>query len=130
MLTVRQPPLNPPYDTVVWAPPYSLDDLLGGEQPLQIDRFTGRLTGKPNTVGQFLAGVRIFSYNEFGDLIEATSREWQYNVRACREVPEASYEVNADLNCEGLELSFTNTSEADLRKERYCELSKTLPERA
>lgn len=110
-----QPPLNPPYDTVVWAPPYSLEDLLGGEQPLQIDRFTGQLTGKPNTVGQFLVGVRIFSYNQFGDLIEATSREWQYNVRACREVPEASYEVNADLNCEGLELSFTNTSEADLR---------------
>jgi len=106
-----QPPFPPPYDTVVWRnPPYSLDNLLGGV-PLQIDRFTGHLTGMPNTPGQFLVGVRVFSYNTLGDLIEVTSREWQYNVRVCREVPEADFSVSTELNCDNLTLIFTDSSE-------------------
>ena len=105
-----QPPTNPPYDTVVWNfPPYSLDNLLGGS-PLQIDRFTGKMTGRPNTVGQFLAGVRIFSYRD-QELIEVTSIEWQFNVRACRDVPVADFMVNTDLNCDSLTLEFTDNSE-------------------
>jgi gliding motility-associated-like protein len=106
-----QPPFPPPYDTVVWRdPPYSLDDLLGGI-PLQIDRFTGHMTGMPSTDGQFLVGVRIFSYNLLGDLIEVTSREWQYNVRVCREVPEAKFSVSTELNCDNLTLTFVDSSE-------------------
>ena len=110
-----QPPPPPPYDTVVWAAPYSLADVLGNpDDPLKIDRFTGLLTGTPTIFGQFVVGVRIFSYNSDGILIEATSREWQYNVRDCREVPEATYEVSADLNCDNLSLTFTNTSDTEL----------------
>ncbi len=106
-----QPPPAPPYNTVTWRnPPYSIDNLLGGI-PLQIDRFTGHLTGMPNTPGQFLVGVRVFSFNSLGDLIEVTSREWQYNVRTCREVPEANFTVDTELNCDNLTLTFTDSSE-------------------
>ena len=113
-----QPPSNPPYDTVVWNnPPYSLENLLGGV-PLQIDRFTGQMTGMPNTVGQFLAGVRIFSYRD-GLLIEITSIEWQYNVRACRDVPVADFNVSTELNCENLTLQFEDNSENALEYTWY-----------
>lgn len=106
-----QPPPPPPYDTVVYQPPYSLVDLLGNpNDPLAIDPETGLLTGTPMITGQFVAGVRIYSYNSDGVLIEVTSREWQYNVRQCREQPVADYEVSADLNCDNLSLSFTDNS--------------------
>jgi len=65
----------------------------------------------PSTTGQFLVGVRVFSYNILGDLIEVTSREWQYNVRVCREVPEANFSVDTELNCDNLTLTFTDSSE-------------------
>jgi len=106
-----QPPSPPPYDTVVYIDPFSLDDLLGNPaDPLSIDPQTGLLTGTPLITGQFVAGVRIFSYNSDGVLIEATSREWQYNVRQCREQPVANYDVSAELNCNDLSLTFTDLS--------------------
>ncbi|HLF65288.1 MAG TPA: hypothetical protein VI603_16095, partial [Saprospiraceae bacterium] len=101
-----QPPPAPPYTPITWnTPPYSLDDLLGGV-PLKIDRFTGLITGTPNTIGQFLVGVKIFSYRN-GVLIETTTREWQYNVRACRDVPVADFTVSTDLNCDSLTIDFS-----------------------
>ena len=104
-----QPPPNPPYEQVMWLdPPYSLDNLIGGV-PLKIDRETGFMTGTPNNIGQFLVGVRIISYRD-GEVIETTTREWQYNVRMCRDVPESDFDVNTQLSCDGLTLSFTQNA--------------------
>lgn len=105
-----QPPPNPPYQPVEWLdPPYNLSNLLGGT-PLKIDSITGMLSGVPNTIGQFLVGVRIKSYRN-GVLIENTTREWQYNVRMCRDVPVADFSVDTELECEDATIAFTDASE-------------------
>jgi hypothetical protein len=62
LINKPQPPPQPPYDTINWvSPPYGLDNLMGGS-PLRIDPHTGIITGRPNTIGQFLVGVCITSY--------------------------------------------------------------------
>jgi gliding motility-associated-like protein len=110
LINKPQPPPQPPYDTINWvSPPYGLDNLMGGS-PLRIDPHTGIITGRPNTIGQFLVGVCITSYKN-GVLIETATREWQYNVRMCRDVPEADFTVlPAELNCDSLTFDFINNS--------------------
>jgi gliding motility-associated-like protein len=75
------PPFSPPYPNVIWRPPFSLANLLGGT-PMAIDPVTGILTATPNTVGQFVYGVCV---NEFrnGVWIGKTRRDFQVNVVPC-----------------------------------------------
>ena len=103
-----QPPLNPPYDSVVWKdPPYNLNNLLGGI-PLAIDPHTGLLTGTPNTIGQFVVGVCIEEYRK-GELISTTNRDFQYNVGLCGKV--ASGFFVPDVFCDSLTVTFLNESQ-------------------
>lgn len=103
-----QPPLNPPYDSVVWKnPPYSLNNLLGGI-PLAIDPKTGMLTGTPNTIGQFVVGICIEEYRD-GVLISTTNRDFQYNVGLCGTV--ASSFFVPDVFCDSLTVPFLNESQ-------------------
>ena len=102
-----QPPPSPPYDPVVWQSPFGLDNVLGGT-PLNIDPLTGMITGTPNAVGQYIVGICVKAYRE-GILIGETRRDFQYNVRMCRDVPVADYTA-PELECEGLTISFENNS--------------------
>ena len=106
-----QPPNNPPYDTVVWvAPTFSLDNLLGMGNPLQIDPQTGLLTGLPTLQGQFVVGVCVEEYDRAtGNLISTTRRDFQYNVGQCGTVISS---INApDAVCENLEVAIENNSD-------------------
>ncbi|MGB3079144.1 MAG: hypothetical protein WBB31_08730, partial [Saprospiraceae bacterium] len=81
-----QPPPQPPYDLVAWKPPYNLGNLLGGV-PLKIDPKTGRLSGKPNAIGQYIVGYCVTAYKRGTNIITGiTRRDFQYNVRMCRDV--------------------------------------------
>lgn len=102
-----QPPNPPPYDPVVWRPPYNLDNVMGGI-PLNIDPVTGHITGRPNTIGQFVITIVIKSFRNGVELTQ-TRVDFQYNVRDCRDVPIPDFAVN-ELNCESLELTFNNLS--------------------
>jgi gliding motility-associated-like protein len=106
-----QPPNNPPYDTVVWvSPPYSRDNMLGGV-PFSIDPVTGRLSGIPNTIGQFVVGICVDEYRN-GMLISSTRRDFQYNVGQCGETTAAFF--TSDFICEDELLVFeNNSSDAD-----------------
>lgn len=100
------PPPPPPYDTVVWANPYNLENVLGGN-PLMIDSETGVMTGTPNIKGQFVVGICIEEYRD-GELISTNRRDFQYNVGDCLEVtPVIS---NSPDLCD-LEVTFMNDSE-------------------
>lgn len=101
------PPAGPPYDNVVFKPPFSANDPMGGI-PLQIDSKTGVLTANPNAIGQYLVGVCVKEYRN-GKLISTTIRDFEYNVRVCTEGPVAAFEA-PDLTCDGLTVEFNNQS--------------------
>lgn len=102
------PPSGPPYDTVEYAPGFSLDNMLGSGVPLTIDRNTGVLTATPGAVGQYLVGVLVTEFR--GDqVLSKTRRNFEYNVRSCNNGPTISYEAPS-INCEGRTITFNNTS--------------------
>ncbi len=101
-----QPPLKGPYPEVVWLPPYSLANVLGGD-PLAIDPATGFMTGVPNTLGNFVVGVCVDEYRN-GILISTTRRDFQYNVADCGYPKAAFAEVFGA--CENELVRFVNQS--------------------
>ncbi len=110
---VKQKPVPPPnprtWDLINWKPPYGLNNIMGGRDPLRIDSRTGLLTGTPpNTTGTYLVGVCVEEYRN-GRLINIVRREFEFNVRICPEKPIAGFEVDSVI-CDGLSVSFTNTS--------------------
>jgi gliding motility-associated-like protein len=102
-----QPPGFPSYNNVIWAPPYSLNDMMGGV-PLKIDSKTGEITANPNLVGQFLIGVCVEEYRN-GVLLSTVRRDFQYNVRVCSQSPLAQF-TTSESNCDGLTVEFYNNS--------------------
>ncbi|MBP6649437.1 MAG: hypothetical protein KA281_07725, partial [Bacteroidia bacterium] len=55
------PPGSPPYDPVVFLPPYSLLNVLGGA-PLTIDYHTGVMKATPDDNGQYVYGMKVKEY--------------------------------------------------------------------
>ncbi len=100
------PPLKGPYAEVVWRPPYSLGNVLGGA-PLSIHPATGFMTGVPNTIGNFVVGVCVDEYRN-GVLISTTRRDFQYNVAECGYPTAAFAEVGGA--CQNEEVRFVNQS--------------------
>ena len=103
-----QPPNPPPYQEVIWMPPYNLNNVLGGI-PLEIDPHTGIMTGTPNTVGQFVVGVCTEEYRN-GELISINRRDFQYNIRSCSVVTSAFFAP--EVQCDDLTVQFDNQSSA------------------
>jgi len=109
-INVPQPPIpsSPPFDTIIWQPPYNLNNLLGGSvNPLQIDSETGLLTGFPQIQGQFVVGVCVEEYRN-GVLLSTVRRDFQYNVTTCTET-EAAF-IAPDAQCDDLTVFFENQS--------------------
>ncbi|MBK9253964.1 MAG: gliding motility-associated C-terminal domain-containing protein [Saprospiraceae bacterium] len=123
-MPMPQPPFSPPYALVQWAPPYSLQNLLGGT-PLQIDSKTGVLTANPNLVGQFLVGVSVEEYRN-GKLISTVRRDFQYNVRVCSPPPTAIF-TTSETNCDGLTVEFQNNSISSSNYQWYFNFPSTDP---
>lgn len=89
---IPDPPAGPPYNSVVWLPPYNLNNMLGGPDPLRIDPVTGLLTGTPPTLGTFVVGICAQEYRN-GVLIGVTKRDFQYSVGVCTPL-QAQFAVN------------------------------------
>jgi hypothetical protein len=73
-----QPPELPPYDSIIWQPPYTLSNLMGGV-PMAIQSSTGTLTATPSFLGQFVYGVSVKEYRN-GVYLGETRRDFQVNV--------------------------------------------------
>ncbi|MBC7885458.1 MAG: PKD domain-containing protein [Saprospiraceae bacterium] len=102
-----QPPNFPPFNNIMWAPPYSLTDVMGGV-PLTINSQTGELNATPNLVGQFLVGICVEEYRN-GVLLSIVRRDFQFNVRVCSQPPFAQF-TTSESNCDGLTVEFYNNS--------------------
>jgi gliding motility-associated-like protein len=103
-----QPPNNPPYANVVWNPPYSLSDMLGGTVPLTINPNTGLLTATPGPLGQFVVGMKVSEYRN-GVFLSETKRDFQFNVVPCGNITVASL-VAPNFSCESFTAGFVNNS--------------------
>jgi gliding motility-associated-like protein len=109
------PPPPPPYDPIFWKPPYNVNDQIGGTPAMSIDSITGLLTGKPNSVGQFVVGVCVKEYRN-GNLLCTNTRDFQFNVADCDPViiadflsPQATLKVdfeNSSFGAAGYEWDF------------------------
>lgn len=92
-----QPASRPPYDQVIFRPPYNLENLLGGDDPLVIDQ-NGILSGTPNVIGQFLVGICVDEYRG-GKLIGSTHRDFEYNVIDCSNLVMGDFIVDTNTVC-------------------------------
>lgn len=104
------PPPPPPFDTIVYAPGFSLLNLLGGPDPLRIDTHTGLIQGTPPVVGQFLVGVCVEEFRN-GELLSRIRRDFQYNVRDCTNPTEACFNI-PDTLCNTTTVKFKNCSQS------------------
>jgi gliding motility-associated-like protein len=98
------PACPPPYGQVIFrGPGYSSSAPLGykigtTEPILQIDPNTGILTGKPETLGQFVVGICVSEYRN-GVLLSRVFRDFQFNVARCD--AQVTAQVKADEEIDG-----------------------------
>ena len=97
----------PPFENVVFEPPYSLANVLGGV-PLTINPTTGLLTGTPNTLGQFVVGVCVDEYRN-GELLTHTIRDFQFNIIDCNLQVVSSF-FAPTIQCNNFTVNFQNQS--------------------
>ena len=106
------PPAGPDYDEVIYAPGFSLDNVLGGDSNLSIDPVTGILTAQPGIIGQFLVGILVEEFRG-GVSLSKTRRNFEYNVRDCSMLTGVGFDA-PELICEGFTVDFQNTSSSDV----------------
>lgn len=88
------PPCAPPFENVIFAPPYSLANPMGGNPVVDINSVTGLITGTPNTQGQFVVGVRVREFRN-GVLLSELRRDFQFNVADCEPTVLANIETDS-----------------------------------
>lgn len=120
-----QPAVSLDFIPVQIAPPFSLNNLLGGFDPLRIDPTTGQISGTPTITGQFLVGVRVREFRD-GVQIGSTNRDFQYNVRVCSPPPLAQF-ANPPVTCDGLTVTFENNSISASEYQWQFEFPSTAP---
>lgn len=105
-------PGPPPYNSIVWRPPYSQLNMLGGTDPLRIDPQTGLTQGTPFTSGVFLVGVCIREYRN-GQLMSIVRRDFQHIVGPCDTRTQADF-ASIQPRCNtSLNYVFNNRSRLD-----------------
>lgn len=106
----------PPYYPIYWAPPYGVNNQLGGNPPMTIDANTGILTANPVNLGQYVVGICVKEYRD-GALLSQNVRDFQFNVTTCDPLIVADFNsstaiMKSDtlLLCGSLSLNFDNLS--------------------
>ncbi len=84
------------FPEVIYLSGYTTNNPLGAT-PFNLNPITGVLTGTPNTIGQFVVGVRVKEYRN-GVYISQTLRDFQFNVLNCPEPPPTLAIANMTLN--------------------------------
>ena len=102
-------PSSPPYTPVTWIAPYSVNNMLGGTDPLVINPITGLLTGTPANNGTFVVGICVNEYKN-GVLTGTTKRDFQFTVAACAQLVTAMFSANLPACNTSLTLFHVNNS--------------------
>ena len=103
------PSSTPPFDSVKFLPNYSVNNQIGGKEPLKIDPITGRLTAFPENLGQYVVGIAVKEYRN-GILIATHYRDFQFNVLECLSKPKATLPDFILLCRDDYQIQFVNKS--------------------
>ncbi len=87
---------DPPFNPLRFEDGFSVNNLMGGDDPLRIDRNTGIITGTPDQAGSFIIGVSAREYLN-NQLIATTYRDILFFAGNCGRA-NADFEVE-DLYC-------------------------------
>lgn len=94
-------PTPPPHDPIFWQQPYNINNILGGNPPMQINPQTGVISAVPPNIGQFVYCVTVTEYRN-GVKLSEVRRDIQINVVPCEAnnppitVVKPSEQVNQD----------------------------------
>ena len=105
-----QPPPSPnDIGPVTFGPGYDAENPFGNPDPGStfIDPLTGEGCFEPIATGQYLVGLCVIEYSG-GDLLSIYPRDYQFNVRNCGELPDASFAVDS-VTCNELDVPFLST---------------------
>ncbi len=97
-------PASPPYSQVLFAPPFTAAEPLGGNPTVTIDPVTGLISGIPTQLGQFVVGVCVEEYrtiNGVQTLMSLTKRDFQFNVVNCQQSLTAAVEADIIVDIDG-----------------------------
>ncbi len=100
--------LPPPYPFVSFVTPYSGSYPIASNPSISIDPNTGKLTGTPNLIGQYVVGVCVEEYRN-NVLISTHFRDFQFNIVSCV-VSVLSAVADQPKQCVGNTISFVNQS--------------------
>lgn len=78
------PASPPPYTAITFAPPFNANNPMGGNPAITIDPTTGRISGRPNVLGQFVVAVCVNEFDAGGNLLSTIRRDFQFNVTNCQ----------------------------------------------
>jgi gliding motility-associated-like protein len=101
-------PVNPPFSTITWKPPYTTNNMLGGI-PMQINSVTGQVTATPNLQGYFVIGIKVKEYRN-GVFLSETKRDFQLIVLPCPSDVVASAAAPSLVCGTNTPVVFTNNS--------------------
>jgi len=108
-------PTPPPFSPVIYVPPYSYSNPMGGYPMVQINPSTGMISGTPNRLGRYSVTVCCHEWRK-GVMINTVSREFQFVVTNCSKavvanIPQFSDQFNTyDVNCKDYTEHFVNLS--------------------
>jgi gliding motility-associated-like protein len=112
---IKPAPLPPPYDSVVYFPPFTAKHPFTGFPEIQIDPVSGLVTGTPNRIGRYLVTICCHEWRD-GIMVNTLKREFQFVVTDCSKVvvadiPLFSTDPNTYIvNCTDYSIHFVNTS--------------------
>ena len=90
---------GPPFDEVNFRlPDYRFDRPLGGNPVVDLNPFTGLISGVPNVNGQFVVGICATTYNQSGEIIGIIRRDFQFNVTTCEVAVQAQIDADEIIN--------------------------------
>jgi gliding motility-associated-like protein len=85
---------RPGYGNVVFTPPFTPQAPLEGNPIVAINPISGQISGRPQTLGQFVVGVCVEEFRN-GVLLSTVRRDFQFNVVSCTPtvIAEFAYEI-------------------------------------
>lgn len=105
----RPNPINPPpYDELIFTTGRSASDPIPSSPQISIDAETGRLTGVPTELGQYVVGFCVEEYRN-GRLINITRRSIQVTSQFCNPVIISTVQSQQQF-CDGFRVQFGNNS--------------------